>query len=261
MTSIESEICAQTACQVCGATLEHRSRGRQRRFCSDACRVQAHRERSSCNEIAAKAPTADSPSNANFVTKTSSKNNDLLRPKSALEKARLFWIKVNDVTWKATDGKMSRTPASHGQWAGYETEQALAWVIETGWPFGQSAWYARCGVRSYGPTSFAVAKQAAAAIVTGAHLPEDERARSFAGEIDLNTEQKVGKAAGKWLENIDLDDANALPALHADPRAVSETFRKYSTNARRRRNEGGANEHRSTRGKTVSSRRTALAQS
>jgi hypothetical protein len=172
MTSIESEICTQTACQVCGATIEHRSRGRQRRFCSDACRVQAHRERSSCNEIAAKAPTADSPSNANFVTKTSSKNNDLPRPKSALEKARLFWIKVNDVTWKLTDGNASRTPASHGQWGGYETPRAVAWAIETGWSYGRSVWYARCGDRSYGPTNFYIARQAAAALALGRSFPD-----------------------------------------------------------------------------------------
>ena len=86
----------------------------------------------------------------------------------------------------ATDGKMSRTPASHGQWGGYETERARAWVIEVGWPFGQSAWCARCGDKSFGPTSFVVAKQAAAALVTGAALPEDEHGRSFTGEIDLN---------------------------------------------------------------------------
>ena len=46
------------------------------------------------------------------------------RQKTDLEKAKLFWIEVNDVTWKLTDGEISRTPASFGQWGGYNTERA-----------------------------------------------------------------------------------------------------------------------------------------
>jgi len=162
--------------------------------------VQAHRERSSCNEIAAKAPTADSPSNANFVTKTSSKNNGLLRPKSALKKARLFWIKVNEVTWKLTDGKSSRTSASHGQWGGYETPRAVAWAIETGWPFGRSVWYARCGERSYGPASYDVARQAGAALALGRTFPKRENATLFDGPVDLNTPSVENNPEDVWID-------------------------------------------------------------
>ena len=171
------------ACKACGSPVRYQGRGRQPRFCCDACKLRAFRSRSARNEKTPKAPTADDPREANFVTKLCSEINGLQGQKTALS---LSWIKVNEVTWKLSDGRMSRTPASHGQWAGYESPRAAAWVIEVGWPFGRAAWYARCGEKSFGPTSFAIAKQAAFAFVTGAALPAG--ARSFIGLVDLNAE-------------------------------------------------------------------------
>jgi len=195
--SNNSDAAQAAQCPMCGNAIELGSRGRQRRFCSDACQKQAARSRVSCPEIAPKAPIADSPSQANFRTKLCSKNNDLQRPKIDLRKAGLSWIRVNDVTWKLTDGVMERTPACHGKWPGFNIERGLAWVIEVGWPFDQSAWYARHADQSYGPTSFAVAKQAAVAFVTGAELPEDERARAFTGQLDLNVPPARGD---EWID-------------------------------------------------------------
>jgi hypothetical protein len=102
------------------------------------------------------------------------------------EKASLSWVQINSVTWKLTDGQSSLTPTSHGQWGGYRTERALAWVIEVGWPWGKSAWYARCGDRSYGPTTLGIAKRAAESFVSGAPLPQDKGACSFEGPINLH---------------------------------------------------------------------------
>jgi hypothetical protein len=134
---------------------------------------------------------AESPSRARFRTRTSGNNNDLqgsfLGTKSSLGKL-LRWVKVNECTWKLTDGEKSLTPASHGQWGGYHTEKAVAWVIEVGWPFGKTAWYARCGGNSYGPTDFNTAKKAALAFVTNAPPPECDGARAFTGRVNLHAD-------------------------------------------------------------------------
>jgi hypothetical protein len=98
----------------------------------------------------------------------------------------LFWVAVDAVTHRLSDGRTSRTPAALGQWGGYETERALAWVIDTGWPFGIASWYARCGDRSYGPTNLVIAKQAAEAFVLGAPLPEDDSGHSLSGPVNLH---------------------------------------------------------------------------
>ena len=34
---------------------------------------------------------------------------------------RFTFEKVNEVTWKLTNGEMTNVPASHGQWGGYRT--------------------------------------------------------------------------------------------------------------------------------------------
>jgi len=130
--------------------------------------------------------TANNPQIMNFVTEISHGNNGLEASKNDLEKARLFWIEVNDVTWKLTDGEISRTPASFGQWGGYNTERAVAWVIDVGWPFGKGCWYARRGDNSYGPTSLSDAKRAAESFLSGTPVPEYKGAHSFIGAINLN---------------------------------------------------------------------------
>jgi hypothetical protein len=83
---------------------------------------------------------------------------------------KLYWVKVNDITWKLTDGTMVRTPALHGKWPGFESEQANAWAIDLGWQTGKPAWYARHGDRSCGPCTWGDAKRAAFALEVGKPL-------------------------------------------------------------------------------------------
>lgn len=86
----------------------------------------------------------------------------------------LAWIRVNDVTWKLTDGRMIRTPGVRGFWAGYDSEEALAWVIDVGWNAGKAAWVARyrpggpgTADYSHGPTTLSEAKRVAEQMVMG----------------------------------------------------------------------------------------------
>ena len=120
----------------------------------------------------------------------------LARQKTGCEKTDLFWIGVNEVTWKLTDGQMIRTPASHGQWGGFETERAIAWVVDAGWPMGRAAWYARYRDKSYGPTTTVIkAKAAALALVAGAPLENDSGARAFQGAVNLHVAALIEPAA------------------------------------------------------------------
>jgi hypothetical protein len=72
--------------------------------------------------------------------------------------------RVNEITFKITDGEMTRVPVSHGQWSGYNTTKARAWVINV----GNAAWLARCDDRASGPLPFKEAKAAAVAMAKGA---------------------------------------------------------------------------------------------
>jgi hypothetical protein len=45
--------------------------------------------------------------------------------------AKLWWERVNEVTWKLTDGEQTNAPRSHGQWGGYRTSKSVAWVIDS----------------------------------------------------------------------------------------------------------------------------------
>jgi hypothetical protein len=64
----------------------------------------------------------------------------------------------------------------------------VAWAFEVGWPFGKSAWYARCGDNSYGPTDLKAAKQAALAFATGGPLPQSKRGSAFTGPVNLHAD-------------------------------------------------------------------------
>ena len=61
-------------------------------------------------------------------------NQGLQRPKRELS-----WEQVNSVIWKLTDGRGSEVPSSHGQWSGYRTTKAAAWLVGIGSGF----WIAR----------------------------------------------------------------------------------------------------------------------
>ena len=170
----------------CPNIVEQSRRGRRQRFCSDRCRKRAALGRVTCPENGLKAPTADDSFESNSRTKLSNEINGLEEAKNDLQKASLSWERINEVTWRLTDGEISRTPASFGQWGGYNTRRGLAWAIEAGRPLGRTVWYARCGDKSYGPTSLSTAKQAARALLTSAPLPKDDNAKLFTGPVDLN---------------------------------------------------------------------------
>ena len=55
--------------------------------------------------------------------------------------SRFTFEKVNEVTWKLTNGEMTNVPARLGFWAGYRTSKAVAWVIDVG--TDKPAWMAR----------------------------------------------------------------------------------------------------------------------
>ena len=77
--------------------------------------------------------------------------------------SRFRFEHVNEVTWKLTNGEITETPASHGQWGAYKTTKALAWVI----CLGPRKWMARYGNMVCGPLSLPKAKAAAMAMAKG----------------------------------------------------------------------------------------------
>ena len=86
-------------------------------------------------------------------------------PENLSQKTKLHFKRVNEVTFKLTDGEVTHVPASHGQWGGYRATKAVAWVIN----LAPGQWLARCRDKSSGPTSFHEAKANALAMARGAH--------------------------------------------------------------------------------------------
>src|SRR5262249_19725825 len=81
---------------------------------------------------------------------------------------------------------------------GFNTERGVAWVINTGRPFGKTAWYARCKHQSYGPSNLETAKQAAMAFAKGAKsFPMRDSARAFTGPVNLFADPQVDAEARK----------------------------------------------------------------
>ena len=112
-------------CTHCGALLLGKTRGRPQRFCSDAHR-QAHRKIASVPEKGPRYRTGRPK------PKSASQDYDFseeIKPENRSQKTHLRFEKVNDVTFKLTDGEATNVPASHGQWGGYRTTKAVAWVI------------------------------------------------------------------------------------------------------------------------------------
>jgi hypothetical protein len=72
--------------------------------------------------------------------------------------------RLNDSTFKITNGELTTVPASHGQWPGYRTTKAVACIIK----LGPDAWLARCGDQVCGPSPFSEAKANALAMARGA---------------------------------------------------------------------------------------------
>ena len=146
-------------CEHCGALLPDKTRGRPQRFCSDAHR-QAHRKIASAPEKGPRYRTGRPK------PKSASQDSDFseeFKPENRSQKTHLRFEKVNDVTFKLTDGEATNVPASHGQWGGYRTTKAVAWVIN----IAPGEWLARCHNEASGPSSFNEAKVNALAMARG----------------------------------------------------------------------------------------------
>src|SRR5262249_21768756 len=77
--------------------------------------------------------------------------------------SRFRFERVNEVTWKLTNGEITDTPTSHGQWGGYKTTKALAWVICV----VPGKWLALYRDMVSGPLSLSKARAAAMSMAKG----------------------------------------------------------------------------------------------
>jgi hypothetical protein len=148
-------------CERCNEPVSETKRGRPQRFCSDRCR-QAHRK------IALRTGNALRYRTGRLTPKAASQDSDFLdeiEPENLSQKTKLHFERVNEVTFKLTDGECTNVSASHGQWGGYRTPKAVAWVIK----IGADAWLARCDDRSCGPTAFDKAKADALNMAKGSY--------------------------------------------------------------------------------------------
>jgi hypothetical protein len=136
-------------CENCEATATHR-------FCSDRCRQRARKSQKGLRYRAG----LDRPKTPHFGIDLTSEFQPL---PTVSTKLPLRCERVNEVTYKITNGEMTTVPASHGQWGGHRTTKAVAWVMG----LGNAQWLARCGDQACGPTTFANAKAAAIAMSAG----------------------------------------------------------------------------------------------
>jgi hypothetical protein len=79
---------------------------------------------------------------------------DEFEPENLSQKTKLHFERVNEATFKLTDGESTNVPASHGQWGGYRTTKAVASVINV----APGQWLARCRDEASAPSSFNEAK-------------------------------------------------------------------------------------------------------
>jgi hypothetical protein len=148
-------------CEHCKEALSETARGRPQIFCSDRCR-QAHRKIAPTREKGLRYRTG------RVKPKTVSEPfevTDEFEPENlSLKTSPLRCERVNDSTFKITNGELTNVPASHGQWSGYRTTKAVAWISK----LEADAWIARCGDQVCGPSSFSEAKANALALAKGA---------------------------------------------------------------------------------------------
>ena len=148
-------------CEHCKEPLSETRRGRPQKFCSDRCR-QAHRKFAATPQDVLRYRTC------RLKPKTASQDPDLLgefEPENLSQKTKFHFERVNEITFKLTDGEVTSVAASHGQWGGYRTTKAVASVIKT----APGQWLARCRDEVSGPSSFNEAKASALAMARGAH--------------------------------------------------------------------------------------------
>ena len=147
-------------CEHCGEPVPETKRGRPQRFCNDRCR-QAHRKFAFTTKGGLRYRTG------RVTPKIASQDSDSLRefkPENLSLKTKLHFERVNEITFKLTDGEVTNVPASHGQWGGYRTTKSVAWVIN----IAPGQWLARCRDEISGPSSFNEAKANALAMARGA---------------------------------------------------------------------------------------------
>jgi hypothetical protein len=147
-------------CEQCNEPLSETTRGRPQKYCSDRCR-QAHRKigvraGSVLRYRTGRVKPKKAPQRADFLEK--------FGPEILSQKTKLHFERVNEFTFKLTDGELTNVPASHGQWGGYRATKAVAWVIK----IGSDAWLARRGNESSGPSSFNEARANALTMASGA---------------------------------------------------------------------------------------------
>ena len=98
-------------CEHCNEPVRETRRGRPQRFCSDRCR-QAHRK------ITSPAQNALRYRIGRVKPKLASQHSDIsgeFKPENRFQKNNLRFERVNEVTFKLTDGEATNIPASHGQ--------------------------------------------------------------------------------------------------------------------------------------------------
>jgi len=145
----------------CKEPLSETTRGRPQKYCSDRCR-QAHRKIASTLQNGLRYRTGQ------VKPKLGSQDTELLyefEPENVAQKSNLRFERVNEVTFKLTNGEATKVPPSHGQWPRYRTPKAVAWVIN----MAPGQWLARCRNEASGPFSFNEAKANALAMARGAH--------------------------------------------------------------------------------------------
>ena len=147
-------------CEQCNEPLSETTRGRPQKYCSDRCR-QAHRKMAlrPAKDLRYRTGRVKPKVLAQHANLTSE-----FEPENPSQKTKLHFERVNEVSFKLTDGDVTNVPASHGQWGGYRATKAVAWVIK----IGSDAWLARCGDEASGPSSFNEAKANALAMARGA---------------------------------------------------------------------------------------------
>jgi hypothetical protein len=149
-----------TNCLICGESLTANPLGRPQRFCSHRCRQADRKSLSRArNGLRYRTGRVKPKSASQRIETTVEFKQESLSPK----RQPLTCERVNEVTFKITNGELTNVPTSHGQWGGYRTKKALAWVINV----GPNSWLARCGNQACGPSTFPQAKADALAMARG----------------------------------------------------------------------------------------------
>ena len=130
-----------------------------------------------------------------LASQVAEKTNVLAAPKRPPNPSRFRFEQVNEVTWKLTNGEITETPASHGQWGSYRTTKATAWVI----CIAPRKWLARYRDMVCGPLSLPKAKAAAMAMAKG--RPGDYHVQNPIFHLNGLTARLID------LRLIDLDEA------------------------------------------------------